>query len=162
MKNLIVVAMLLVFTGMITGCTSISRTAPASPLIVQAGLKRADYSVLKRVEGQSCTKSYFGGLFEEIDGKTVLFGIIFDEKYAGIPGTPLSSPLAGVFPFNILIRPSTAARAYYQALIQAPDADMILPKSCIHKRSGFPLFYSEETVIYTGKAIKIKSDSELK
>ena len=162
MKNLIIVTMLFVFTCMITGCTSINRTVPASPIVIQASLKRADYSVLKRVEGKSCTKSYFGGLFEEIDGKTVLFGIIFDEKYAGIPGTPLNSPLAGIFPFNILIRPSTASRAYYQALIQAPEADMILPKSCIHKRNWFPPFYSEETVIYTGKAIKIKSDSELK
>lgn len=160
MKNLIIIAMLLVVTGIMTGCKSTSQTTPVSPLLVQAKLDRTDYSVLKKVKGESYTESYLAGLVQIVDGKTILFWCIkdFDEEYAGIPGI-MSSPLAAL----PMLGPSTSTRAYYKALQKSPEADMVIPKSCVYKqRIGFPLIYSKETVVYTGKAIKIKSDDELK
>ena len=158
MRNFIVFTMLLSFAVIMTGCRSTCQTTPVSPLAIQAKLNRADYSVLKKVEGKSNTKSYLCGLVQYVDGHTIILWIFkdFEEKYAGVPGT-LSSPLAGT-----VALPSTSTRAYYKALKKAPEADMVIPKSCVYKKSGFPVFYSEETVVYSGKAIKIKSDDELK
>lgn len=149
--------------SIVTGCTSVNQASPVAPVAVNMELKRSDYTILKTVTGTSYTKLYLGGLVKSVNGNSVIFGIkSFDEKYSRVPGQISGFDLIQLLTFGIVSPgPSTAERAYYNALAQTPDADFVLSKACNESNTGFCLFYSKETVEFVGKAIKLKSDADL-
>ncbi|MBE9541152.1 MAG: hypothetical protein IMF01_02450, partial [Proteobacteria bacterium] len=116
-----------------------------------------DYTILDRVEGASSTRSFLFGLIQIIDGdvdKIKVFWIpLFEEKYAFQNVAP--------FPLSLLQFATTAERAYYKALAKTPDADSVLNKAYYKEKRGIPFIFSNETVTFTGKAIKLKTDNDL-
>ena len=115
-------------------------------LNIETDITRSDIVVLDQVEGSSTTTSVCLGIIQVIDGdKLRLFWIFpfFVEKY-----TPLAD--------GDWI--TTASRAYYKALENAPEADAVFCKSWDREQSGNPLLWGKETVTFKGKAIKLKSD----
>lgn len=142
----------------LTGCGAVMKATPVSGIIVDAGsMNRNDYVILDRVEGTSSTKSILLGLVQIIDGdvdKVKIFWIpLFEEKYAFQNPAP--------FPFSLFQFATTEDRAYYKALAQTPDADSVLNKAYSKEKRGIPFIFENETVTFTGKAIKLKTDNDL-
>lgn len=148
---------------MAAGCTATRYSDPVAPVSMQANLDRSDYSVLKKVQGTSETRIYCCGLVQTIDDHLVILGFkTFDEKFASVPGVVTPLDLISLLTLGIVDGgPTTAERAYYHALAQAPEADLVLPKGSVCEASGMFPFYTREKVTYTGKAIRIKADSEI-
>lgn len=150
MKQLSLFAAVAVLVAFMSGCTAVSEFKPEAPMIINSQLNRDNIEILDSVKGTSYSKAYCFYAVQSIDGKIVIFGIgLFDDKYAAIPG-------------HINIGPSTLSRAYYDALTKHPEADYVIPKT--YSRTGFSSFgFYEHTVVeVNGKAVKIKTDSELK
>jgi hypothetical protein len=121
-------------------------------LNMEANLSREDLVVLDTVEGRSSIKTFLGGLIAIIDGEHLrLFGMsFFKDKYTYFrENRTWWDALCGV---------SVEDRAYYKALEQQPDADMVLSKSMDREESGVPFFFSEKEVTFRGKALKLKSN----
>ncbi len=147
----------------LTGCSTVMKATPASGIFVDVGsMDRNDYVVLDRVEGTSSTKTILFGLVRIIDNdpnKLIILGIpLFEEKYAF--QTPPKGIMA-IWPFTILQPPATADHAYYKALAKTPDADSVLNKAYYKESKGIPFLFEIETVTFTGKAIKLKTDKDL-
>ncbi|MCK5658901.1 MAG: hypothetical protein KAH96_03370, partial [Alphaproteobacteria bacterium] len=142
----------------ITGCSGVMKATPASGIIVDVGsMNRNDYTILDRVEGTSSTRSFLFGLIQIIDGdvdKIKVFWIpFFEEKYA--------FQILAPFPLSLFQFATTADRAYYKALAKTPDADSVLNKAYSKEKRGIPFIFENETVTFTGKAIKLKTDNDL-
>lgn len=140
MKRLLTIVTLLSLCG--CGSQRMSPHLGFGNLNIEAQLDREDVVILGTVEGESKTVSILLGLIQIIDDdKLRLFGIkFFKDKY--VWGT---------------LNP-TASRAYYKALAAHPDADAVFQKSWEREESGTRLLYFEETVLFRGKAIALKSD----
>ena len=147
---------LLVFAGstlpavLFSGCTAVSDFKPVAPMVMTSQLTRDNVEILDTVTGKAYSKAYFFYLVQSVNGHIVVLGIgLFEDKYADVPG-------------YLNLGPSTLTRAYYDALTKQPDADFVLPKS--FRRSGFTSFgfYEHTEVEVTGKAVKVKTDRELK
>jgi hypothetical protein len=111
--------------------------------------QRKDFVVLNTVEGTSKERSYCFGLVRIVDDhKWQVLGVRFFEDHYATP-RGLGFPL---WPGTV------EARAYYDALSKAPDADAVLEKSSTTKVRGFPFLYREKEVTYRGKAIQLRSD----
>lgn len=129
------------------GCASVMKGAPNAPTHIDVGaMQRSDYVVIDRAEGMSEEVSILFGLIKIIDSnKLKLFYIpFFEEKYS---------------PYGRFIGPE--ARAYYKALAAQPDADGIIPRAWAIEERGIPFLFTKKTVTFTGKAIKLKTDSDL-
>jgi hypothetical protein len=117
----------------------------------QPSLEREDYVILDAVEGVSDTTSILLGLIKIIDGNKVRLlwcFPLYKDKYSYTAQHPM-----------MLGR--TGKRAYYNALEKAPDADLILEKSVtVERKTIIPLLYRTKRVIYKGRAIKLKADSQ--
>lgn len=140
-----------VLCAALMGCQSAQKTMPhigIGNLNMEASLTRDDLVVLDAVEGQSSTKSFVGGMITIIDGdKLRLFGIsFFKDKF-----TYFKEP--GFFGWI-----GAEDRAYYKALEQTPDADIVLVKSMDREESGVPFFFSSTEVTFRGKAMKLKAN----
>lgn len=131
------------------GCASVQRSTPTAPGLVNINLEKGDFTMLGTVKGTSTVKSYFLGFVQVIDGdKTkILCFKSFEDQYSIQPGG-----------FGFLAPVSVADRAYYKALAATPDADAVIPKAFVKQTSGFPLFWFEESVTFSGKALKYKSE----
>jgi hypothetical protein len=129
------------------------KTVPAIQIMPE--IPRDAIEVLDTVEGTSTTDSILCGLIEFVDGdKLRLLGFSFFEEHYSYLGY---YPGTNVF----LANPSTADRAYYNALCAAPEADAVFYKSMDREHSGIPLLLTSETITFRGKAIKLKTDQEL-
>ena len=53
-------------------------------------------------------------------------------------------------------------RAYFNALAKTPDADNVLQKSVNVQTSGIPGLFETEKVTFEGKAVRIKTDKDVK
>jgi len=138
-----------VLSALLAGCQSAQKTIPhigIGSLNMEASLTRDDLVVLDSVEGRSSIKSLLGGLVAIIDGEKLrLFGIsFFKDKF-----TYFKEP----FLFSGV---SAEDRAYYKALEQTPDADIVLVKSMDREESGVPFFFTTKDVTFRGKAMKLK------
>lgn len=136
-------------------CQSAQKTMPhigMGSLNMDAELTRADLVVLDTVEGRSSTQRILFGAITIIDGsKLRLFGIsFFTDKYTYFQEPGFLGMLFG--------GPDAEDRAYYKALEQQPDADIVLVKSMDRERGGIPLIFSTSEVTFRGKAMKIKAD----
>jgi len=152
---LVAAAVILGIAG--TGCAGIQKKAPTmgfGDVSIEGQFGRDSFEVVGPIEGTSTTDGYFFGIVEVIDGSNVkLFGMpLYEEKYAFQPGFD-----------SIMVNftgPSTAERAYYNALSKSADADAVFTKAYYSRMSGmFPLGWSE-TVTFTGKALKLKEDKK--
>lgn len=135
------------------GCASVMKGAPTAPTSVDVGaMQRSDYVIIDRAEGMSEEVSILFGLIKIIDSnKLKLFYIpFFEEKYAFVEEGFLNTLSVG-----------PADRAYYKALAAQPDADGIIPRAWAIEERGIPFLFTKKTVTFTGKAIKLKTDSDL-
>jgi hypothetical protein len=136
------------------GCSSISKSSPVTGSIIDIGaMKRGDYEVLEKVTGESESTSILCGLIQINDGNLRLFYISFYTDKISIYSAFQGGYLMSSNPIN---------RAYYNALAKTPDADTVLQKSINFETSGIPCIYSTEKVRIDGKAVKIKTDKEIK
>jgi hypothetical protein len=120
----------IVFIG---GCNEKFRSAPHirfSNFSIRAELTRDDIEVLNRVAGTCSTKNIFFGVIQIVDDKDL----------------------------KLFWSADTDERAYYRALNAAPDADAVFYKSMYSEWDGIPPIVWVNTVTYTGKAIKLKTD----
>jgi hypothetical protein len=150
------------FCFIFSGCSGALLSTPSSSLHIDAGsMKRSDYVVLDRVEGSSTTIKILLGLIQVIDDdKVKILGMpLYEEKYAF--QRPPETNLFTLLLFGLGGGPDTADRAYYKALAATPDADCVLNKSFSDENRSVLFFYSTETVRFTGKAIRLKTDKEL-
>jgi hypothetical protein len=132
------------------GCASVMKGAPLARTKVDVGsMQRSDYVVIDRAEGVSDQVSILFGIIQIIDSdKLKLFWIPFyEEKYAVIEKPPW------------LVGPED--RAYYKALAAQPDADGIIPRAYAVEKRGIPFLADKKSVTFTGKAIKLKTDTDL-
>jgi len=120
----------IIFIG---GCGDSYRSTPHirfSNFSIRAELQRDDIEILNRVAGTSTTKNIFFGVIQIVDDTDLkLFWSADTEK-----------------------------RAYQRALNAAPDADAVFYKTAFSEWEGIPPIVWVETVTYTGKAIKLKTD----
>jgi len=159
MKKAVKVLSLLGVAGILSGCSSLHKQQPVCSMEMNIGsMPREAYEVLERVEGESTTASLIGGLIKFVDGgKMIFFGMrFFEDQYSLAPMTGAGDLLS-----RITDLPSTQDRAYFKALAATPDADVIIPKTYDQELRGIPYIFEHETVIFKGKAIKIKSDREM-
>jgi len=137
----------------LVSCTNMQKSSPVTHLSMDVGMmKRSDYQILGTVEGQSRTQSFLFGLIKIIDGnKLRMFWYLpfYQERYVNE---------GGIFFF---LPPSASERAYYKTISANPDADSIITRAKTEEASGVWPIYTSETVTYTGKAIKLKSDDSL-
>lgn len=142
MKRLLTVVALLGLCG----CAS-QRMGPHmgfGNLNIEVQLDRNDVVILGAIEGESKTVSILLGLIQIIDDdKLRVLGIrFFKDKYVwGVVN-------------------ATASRAYYKALEAHPEADAVFQKSWEREERGIRLFFFEESVLFRGKAVSLKSDSD--
>ena len=120
----------IIFIG---GCGGNYRAMPHimfSNFSIRAEITRDDIEVLNSIAGTSSTKNIFFGVIQIVDDKDLRFFWTADSN----------------------------KRAYQRALNAAPDADAVFYKSMYSEWEGIPPFVWEDTVTYTGKAIKLKAD----
>jgi hypothetical protein len=154
-KQKIIILLIAVYClSLCAGCSSISKSAPVTASIIDVGsMKRTDYEVLDKVTGESESTFILCGLIQINDGNLKLFGIPFYTEKISIYSAFQSGYLSDSTPIY---------RAYYNALAKTPDADTVLQKSLNFETSGVPCIYSTEKVRIDGKAVKIKTDKEIK
>ncbi|NQU44420.1 hypothetical protein HQ520_14110 [bacterium] len=143
-RLLILLASIGLIAGL-TGCraTVSKMTVMETPTLEFAGLERDQYEILDTVEGHGMTARLF-------------FLIPIGDKEFGYlsPHPTATSP-----PFGA--RRSAMAAATYDALSKVQEADMILPLSFTTSRSGIPFIYQKWRSKVKGKAVRIKSDTDL-
>jgi len=139
----------------LTGCASISRSAPGigvCPIELEE-LARNEYVVLDSATGSQETTHFLlvfhSRMFSRQEVGTVGFG-----AQAMTLACPLS--LLGAF-----WAPSDVNGAIFDALTKMPEAEAVIPLTIETESSGFkPIFWRTRATV-KGKAIKIKSDKEL-
>lgn len=132
------VATALVF--LVSSCTSYRKATPVSTMNTQVNFSMDDLEYIGDVTGTS-TQSYVLGI--PVGGRRWTRGV-------------------GIFPVGIPQGFATnrgTRNALYDALMQKPDADFILPISFEQKRNN-SFLGSKRTVIVRAKAFKIKSKEE--
>lgn len=137
------------------GCSSAQKTSPGmgfASFSLEAEIGRDDVVVLDTVEGTSTSLMILGGIVEIVDGdKIAVLGIkFFKDKYTYWKDQSFFDPASWLA--------NTASRAYYHALEQTPEADMVFMKSMDNEDDGIPFIYYTKTVTWRGKALKLKAD----
>jgi len=157
MKRITCSLLLITVAGLISGCASVQRGTPSTGSQINVNLDREDYTILGTTKGTSTVQSYLGGLVQIIDNdKVVVLGIKgFEDQYAYYRA-PQPTLLSKIFGGAGRITPED--RAYYKALAATPDADVVMHKSMTKQQSIIPVFRTETTVTFTGKALKYKVD----
>jgi hypothetical protein len=118
-------------------------------LNLETQVPRQDLVILGAVEGTSREDDYVLGLVRIIDRtQWQVLGIKFFEDHCASP--------AGERVPCWFIEP-VAGRAYYNALIKAPEADALIERSSTSTTRGFPFLYRMKEVTYRGKAIQLKA-----
>ena len=97
---------------------------------IRAELQRDDIEILNRVAGTCSTKNIFFGVIQIVDDKDL----------------------------RLFWSADTNERAYQRALNASSEADAVFYKSMYSEWEGIPPIVWVDTVTYTGKAIKIKTD----
>ena len=111
-------------------------------------MPRQDLVILDTVEGTSREDAYILGIVRIIDGtKWQVLGIKFFEDHYACPTGP-TVPCFFVDPVS--------ARAYYNALVKAPEADALIERSSTSRTRGCPFLYRMKEITYRGKAIRLK------
>lgn len=146
-------AALILIASALTGCASTYNQAPHlafGRFGFETELKRTDVRILDRVEATSEKTSILLGLIQIVDGdKLRILGIpFFEEQHALLT--------RGVF-FTTMFADDVQDRAYYKALQQAPDADVIIEKASTSTNRGIPLLWDHRTVTVRGKAVTLIS-----
>jgi anionic cell wall polymer biosynthesis LytR-Cps2A-Psr (LCP) family protein len=117
-------------------------------------MEREEYVVLDTVTG-TCDTVHFLFFFNNhmfSTDKTATVGPTLQAELVPFPLNLLAVLFAGV---------DDRGRATYNALQKVPEADTIVPLTVETKAAGLnPLFWTTSATV-KGKAVKIKSDSEL-
>ena len=135
-KILIIIPFLLL---MITSCSIYKKSVPASPFNTQINISMQDLEYLGEITGTS-TQSYFLGI--------AYGGQKYHYAAAILPGQVLG------LGFNVKNRGFN--NALYEALMQKPDADFIMPIAS-EVVSHRMFLGREETIKISAKAFKIKT-----
>jgi hypothetical protein len=118
-------------------------------LNLETQVPRQDLVILDTVEGTSREDAYVLGIVRIIDRtKWQVLGIKFFEDHCACPYGP-SVPCFFVEPVS--------ARAYYNALAKAPEADALIERSSTSRTRGCPFLYRMKEITYRGKAIRLKT-----
>jgi hypothetical protein len=118
-------------------------------LNLETQVPRQDLVILDAVEGTSREDAYVLGLVRIIDRtKWKVLGIKFFEDHCACPYGP-SVPCFFV--------DAVSARAYYNALAKAPEADAVIECSSTSRTRGCTLLYQMKEITYRGKAIRLKT-----
>jgi hypothetical protein len=152
----VVAAIALASVLAITGCAAVTKSMPGVGLgpVTLESLDRDEYVVLDSTTG-SCETVHFLCFNNRMFGRTE----------AGSVNIGIQAELAP-FPLNILIQlmgggTSDVGGAVYNALTKVPEADAVIPLTMETETSGLkPIVWTTRARV-KGKAIKIKSDSEL-
>jgi len=162
MKRVVRVLCAVGIIGVLTGCAGLVKQAPQLQMQMDvAAMDRNDYVILDRVNGESTKTSIAFGAIQIIDGsKMIICGMrLFADQYAR---SPHEMTYIEDFLTKALELPTSQDRAYYKALAATPDADVIIPKTYDYEKSGIPVLFTHEKVNFKGKAIKLKTDKQLK
>ena len=178
----ILTATLIGFSALVfSGCASLQNVYPTTG--IQAPMERSDYCILETVKGVSETRSYFFGILKVVNNKAIKNTskkqdtVVMENQFSsflGISEEParysnVAPPknniftsllgLIGIPPF-----PSTEDRAYFNALSVLPEeADSVLNKSFYKEIvRHVPLIYRHEITEFKGKAIRLKSDEDIR
>ena len=134
MKLKYIILILFVITLSFSACTVYKKSIPATPILTQINLEMDDLEYLGEISGTS-TQSYF--LFFPYGGKR------YQGAVSVMPGQS-----------NINFKKRGYNNALYDALMQKPDADFLLPISM--KVISHKMFLGREEVITVrAKAFKI-------
>nr|VFJ72316.1 MAG: hypothetical protein BECKFW1821C_GA0114237_10338 [Candidatus Kentron sp. FW] len=157
MKKYLSIPLAAIGVLLLVGCGAIERKVlPQNSFANADSMERKDYVVLDRVEGTSAKTSILFGAIQIIEGdKLKILGIsFFDDKYSYV------SPPSGIS--GIFGGSTTEDRAYFKALSKIPDADEVISILYTKEKTGIPILFRKEKVRFTGKAVKIKTDEEIK
>ena len=149
--------------AILTGCVGLNKRIPQAGMQVDIGsMDRNHYVVLDLVDGESTRTSICGGLIQFVDGnKLVICNMrFFADEFSQEPIMQERSFSERLMDYLTL--PTVQQRAYYKSLAATPDADVIIPKAYDYESSGIPVIFTHEKVNFRGKAIKLKTDKELK
>ena len=125
----------------ITGCTSYRAALPGVAVSSSMGFQRADYEVLQTAKGQGCVT--FVGMFP-----LPFFFVTAEDLGADLYGTDVGGRSREI--------------AVYKAVQSIPDADaLIIPRfHDVIETSG--IWYHKVCSTVTGKAIRFKTDYQLR
>lgn len=140
----------------ITGCAAVTKSVPGVGLgaVTLESLDRDEYVILDSTTG-SCETVHF----------LCFNNRMFGRMEAGSVNIGIQAELVP-FPLNILTQlmgaaPSDVGGAVYQALTKVPEADAVIPLTMETDTSGLkPIVWTTRATV-RGKAIRIKTDSEL-
>jgi hypothetical protein len=142
--------------SLLGGCTGVQKRIPAGGANlgnIGENMNRSDYEVMGRVEAKASKVSYLLGLVRIYDGKNVeILGIpFFTRRYAYY-----------YEPDWFFLLPDTLDYANYKVHAEQPEADFILQRSVDRQQRGIPLLFWGEKVTVSGKAVRLKSDVDLR
>jgi hypothetical protein len=144
MKKIVLAVSLLFTLLFLVGCTAtVSRIPGTRPTWLDMRLERADYSILATATG-------------EASGERILLFPVGLKRYFG----SASGWSIATFGDGTIIS-TVKSNAIYEALKKVPDADFMIEPRYEMSVEDY-LFYAKVTIKVSGKAIKLKSDSELK
>jgi hypothetical protein len=118
-------------------------------LNLETQVPRQDLVILDTVEGTSREDAYVLGIVRIIDQTNwQVLGVKFFEDHCACPNGP-TVPCFFVDP--------VPARAYYNALAKAPEADALIERSSTSRTRGCPFLCRTREITYRGKAIQLKT-----
>ncbi len=162
-----------------SGCASMQNVYPITT--IEAPMERSDYCILETVKGSSESRSYVFGLFKVINNKAIKNtqdqknAVVMDTQFSQFLGIseeptrytffskPQPANVLGI-PLPFTSKPSGEDRAYFNALSVLPEeADAVLNKSYYKEViRNIPFIYRHEFTEFKGKAIRLKSDLDLR
>jgi len=145
MKNMVYGLAVAAFLLVIQGCSTTISRMPENEFngVDFERLKRNEYQILGNVTGESCSARYWA------------FPILLPAMAIFDDNTGLDHPFQGT---------AAIAReaAYTNAVASAKEADALIAPKYEEEHFSVPPWYFRVCVKFTGKAIKVLTDQELK
>lgn len=143
---------------LVSGCAGTMKIAPyqGSISINDTEMDRSEYVILQNVTGSAHSTYILAGIIENTEDGLRILGFGPSRK------TALLSAYSGLMALMPGGQYSVGNRAYYDALTQVPDADTVLPMTRTEEHWGLPPIIYGRSATVTGKAMKIKTDKELR
>ncbi len=143
LATVVVIGLVLVCTGCAT-----RKTAPAAGVIQNLDTERSDYNVMASVEGTGKVTKVLGLSFPFFAARAYVPGSI------PVMSNPITGPSGGGY--------KAIGMATHEALNKVPEADTMIPMTYVLEKNGVPIIFRTFQATVRSKAIKIKTDGELK
>jgi hypothetical protein len=142
---------------MASGCTTTTKKHPGVGIgsLHMAALERNEYAIMDTVEGAGKTTTVLGIFKFPLNRQT---GYTLWAGGGEAPPPALSG--GGFFARRTGVN-QASAMAFYNVLAQVPNADAVMPTISTVETTGIPFLIRTHTATVKGKAVRIKTDSEL-